>query len=469
MRYALRFTGEQHAQLRAHLFPGDGLEAAALVLCGRMNGEDRHAFCARRVVLIPHAECERTEVSVDWPTKFADPLIEDAMKRGMAIVKIHSHPGGLEAFSARDDMSDGSFFRSVCDLLEDGKPHASAVMLPGDDGRIFARVIMPDGKKQPVELVTIAGENLHFWYADGGGFGLPEFVRRHAQAFGAGTVERLRRMTIAVVGCSGTGSPLIEQLVRLGVGCFVLVDHDRVEWKNLNRINMSRATDANLGRFKVEMLAEAIGNIGLGTRVVPLAIDLDTAKAVKAVAACDVVIGCMDSWYGRDLLNRLAAFYVLPYFDLGIQLRALPGGGIDQIWGAVHYLQPGRSSLKSRGVYNSEQMRAEMLKRDDPEEYKNRLRQKYILNVQEDRPAVVSVNTLIAAMAVNELLARLHRYRVAADDGFAAQRIGLHEGDTIRDAESKMEPCTVLSKEVGRGDTVPLLDRPELSEGQDGA
>ena len=42
------------------------------------------------------------------------------MKRGMAIVKIHSHPGGFEAFSTRDDQSDGSFFRSVCDLLEDG-------------------------------------------------------------------------------------------------------------------------------------------------------------------------------------------------------------------------------------------------------------------------------------------------------------------------------------------------------------
>jgi hypothetical protein len=450
MRYALRFTGEQHAKLRAHLFPGDGLEAAALVL-------------------IPHAECGRTAVSVDWPTKFADPLIEEAMKRGMAIVKIHSHPDGLEAFSTRDDKSDGSFFRSVCDLLEDGKPHASAVMLLGDDGRIFARVIAPDGDNQQVELVTVAGEHLYFWYADGGGFGLPEFVRRHAQAFGAGTVERLRRMTIAVIGCSGTGSPLIEQLVRLGVGCLVLVDHDRVEWKNLNRINMSRAADANLGRFKVEMLTEAISNIGLGTRVVPLAIDLDTVKAVKAVAACDIVIGCMDSWYGRDLLNRLAAFYVLPYFDLGIRLRALPGGGIDQIWGAVHYLQPGRSSLKSRGVYTSEHVRAELLRRDDPDEYKRRLRQKYILNVQEDRPAVISVNTLVSAMAVNELLARLHHYRVAADDGFAAQRIGLHEGDTIRDAESKMEPCAILLKEVGRGDAVPLLDRPELSEGQDGA
>jgi hypothetical protein len=464
MQYAFRLTGGQHAQLQRHLFPGDGLEAAAFILCGRMNGADRHAFCGRRVVLIPHKDCKRTAVSVDWPTKVAGELIEEAMKRKMAIVKIHSHPGGYEAFSERDDQADKSFFGSVCNLLEDGMPHASAVMLPGDDGRIFARAIMPDGNKQPVELVAVAGDGIQLWHAEGGGFGLPEFVRRHAQAFGAGTVERLRRMTVVVVGCSGTGSPLIEQLVRLGGGCIILIDPDRVEWKNLNRINMTTAADANLGRFKVDVLAEAIGRMGLGTRVMPLAMNLENPKAIRATASADLVIGCVDSWYGRDLLNRVASFYVLPYIDLGVELTALPQGGIDQVWGAVHYVQPGGSSLKSRAAYTSEHVRAELMKRDDPQEYKRRLAAKYIRGVQEDRPAVISVNTLVASLAVNELLARIHRYRVPPDSDFAAQRIGLHEGDWIRDPESKFPPCSVLGKEVGRGDVVPLLDKPELSE-----
>ena len=468
MRYALRFTGEQHAQLRSHLFPGDGHEAAALVLCGRRDGDERHVFCARRIVLIPYDACKRTAVSIDWPTRFADPLIMEAMKRGMAVVKIHSHPGGLEAFSTRDDRSDESFFRSVCGLLEDGKPHASAVMLPGTDGRIFARAILPDGKKRPVELVSVAGDDLKFWFADGG-FGLPDFVRRHAQFFGAGTVEILRRLTIVIVGCSGTGSPLIEQLVRLGVGCIILIDPDRVEWKNLNRIYMSKAADANLRRFKVDVLAEAIGNMGLGTRVIPLAMDLDNPVAVKAAAEADLVIGSVDSWYGRDLLNRLATFYVQPFIDLGVQLTPLPEGGIDTIWGAVHYLQPGRSSLKSRGVYTSEDVRAELLKRDDPVEYRRRLREKYIRGVQEDRPAVISINTQVAAMAVNELLARIHCYRLPPNEEFASQRIALHEGLTFRETESKLPVCPVLSKEVGRGDVVPLLDKPELTEGQEAA
>jgi hypothetical protein len=462
MRFVLRLSGQQHAQLRRHLFPGDGREAAAIILCGRLQSVDRHAFCARRVVLIPHSECKRTSESVDWPTKYADALIEEAMKRKMAIAKIHSHPGGYAKFSTQDDGADKSFFEAVCTLLEDDLPHASAVMLP--DGRVFARAVANNGKMAPIDLVAVAGDEIQLWHVDGGDYALPEFVRRHAQAFGAGTVERLRRLTVAVVGCSGTGSPLIEQLVRLGVGRLVLVDPDRVEWKNLNRINMSTAADANLGRFKVDVLAEAIGKIGLATRVQPFAVNLETPRAIRAVAAADIVIGCVDSWYGRDLLNRLAAFYVLPYLDLGVELTPLQEGGIDQVWGAVHYMQPDGSSLKSRGIYTSEHVRAELLKRDDPEEYRRRLEAKYIRGVQEESPAVISVNTLVASLGVNELLARIHRYRIPPDSEFAGQRIGLHEGDWIKDPESKFPVCTVLSKEVGRGDVVPLLDKPELTE-----
>jgi hypothetical protein len=172
-------------------------------------------------------------------------------------------------FSGRDDRSDSNFFTSVNNLLEDDLPHASAVILPGL-GRIFARAVMPDGKFIPVGVVSVVGDDLDFWFADNGDFALPEFVRRHAQAFGSGTVQLLRRLRIAVIGCSGTGSPVIEQLVRLGIGRLVLVDMDRVEWKNRNRIYLTTAADANLARYKVEVLAEPIGRIGLATQVIPL-------------------------------------------------------------------------------------------------------------------------------------------------------------------------------------------------------
>jgi hypothetical protein len=62
-------------------------------------------------------------------------------------------------------------------------------------------------------------------------------------------------------------------------------------------------------------------------------------------------------------------FYVLPYFDLGVHLGADGQGGIDEASAAVHYLQPGRSSLLSRGAYTLARVRAENLRRTDPQAY----------------------------------------------------------------------------------------------------
>jgi len=64
----------------------------------------------------------------------------------------------------------------------------------------------------------MAGDDLLFWYQDMGSIAVPDFAASHAQVFDRGTIERLQRLWIAVIGASGTGSLVIEQLMRLGVG-----------------------------------------------------------------------------------------------------------------------------------------------------------------------------------------------------------------------------------------------------------
>lgn len=465
METVLRMTGRQHELLRAHLFPGDGNEAVAVALCGRRAGEPRHALTVRKIVPVPYEACPvRTPVRVTWATdRVLPPLLDEAARRGMALLKIHSHPGGLAEFSETDDESDRALFPSVYGWADGSYPHASAVMLP--DGRVFGRVVGEDGSFDPLALVSVAGDDMRFfWHTPEGAESLPEFARRHTQAFGAGTIGALRRLSVAVVGCSGTGSPVIEQLARLGVGRLIIVDPDQVEEKNLNRILNATREDARLGRLKVEVLARAINRMGLGTEVVPLARNLFDPDVVREVAGCDVLFGCMDSVDGRHLLNRLAVFYSIPYFDVGVKLVADGRGGIEQICGTVHYLQPDGSSLLSRGVYTLEQMRAAALKRTNPAAYRDQVREKYIVGVQEDRPAVISVNMQLAAAAVNELLARLHDYRDDGNAPFAVNRVSLTQAQSYFEPDG--ETCRVLARHAGRGDVTPLLEMPELSEGE---
>lgn len=457
---SLRMTGDQHSRLRKHLFPGDGCEAVAVGLCGRRRGTRGHVLTLHEIIPIPYDQCRiRQPDLVAWSTSEVVRHLERAAAQELAVVKFHSHPGDYSQFSPVDDQSDKDFFACIYGWMDNEEPHASCVMLPG--GSLFGRAVLPDGSFVPLRTIAVAGDNLHFWHSGAVNSNTPGFVERHAQLFGDRTIDCLRQLSIAVVGCSGTGSPVIEMLARLGVGRLVLVDPDRVEERNLNRILNATAEDAVLNRLKVEALGAAVARMGLGTSVSPVPYSIGTASAVEAVAECDVLIGCVDGALPRSILNRIATFYNMPYFDLGVALEADGSGGVSEACGAVHYLQPDGSSLRDRRVYTLQQLQAEALQQTNPGEYAFQVKQRYIRGVQVDRPAVISINFQIAAMAVNELLARLHPYRYGGNHEFAAVRASFIQGEQFHDFDSLPMPST--ARDAGRGDIVPLLDMPTVA------
>jgi hypothetical protein len=202
--------------------------------------------------------------------------------------------------------------------------------------------------------------------------------------------------------------------------------------------------------------------MGFGTEVEIFACDLANSEAVKAVAECDVVFGCMDGVEGRHLLNNIAAHYTQAYFDLGVRLEADGEGGIQEACGAIHYIRPDGSGLLDRGVYTMDQVKAAGLKRTDPEAYRDHLKRGYIHGVAEDRPAVISINTNIASHAINEFLARLHPYRYDDNADSAIVRVSFIQNAIYREKEPPASG--MFARRVGRGDVTPLLGMPELSE-----
>jgi len=454
----LRLAGRHERELRAHLFPGDGKEAVAFALCGRHRGLEHDFLLVQDVRVIPYADCPVREPDrITWRTDALEPILAEAANRGLGVVKFHSHPTAFASFSPTDDRSDRDLFPSIYGWVDDDGPHASVVQLP--DGRMFGRSVGSDGAFEPLDQIAVAAESITL-FAGVTGRGLPGHAQRHAQLFGTATAALLRRLAIGVVGCSGTGSFVIEMLARLGTRRLVLVDPDRVEYRNLNRIVGATASDAALLRPKVDVLAESVARMGLGTEVTRVADTVASREAVAALAGCDVVFGCVDSHDGRRTLNRLAAFYLLPYFDCGVGLEADGAGGIDQICAASHYLQPGASNVIERGIVRQKQAEAEAMARANPELYAKLRAEKYIAGVEEDRPAVVTVNALAASLAVNELLARVHHYRDDPDDRYASVRFSLSQMHLYTDHETHTRSA---KRELGRGDVEPLLDMPELS------
>jgi hypothetical protein len=459
MDVIVRMTGKQKAALYEHLFPYDGREAVAVALCGRRGGPDRHCLSVWKIELIPYDECERRADSVTWPTDRLVALFQEAARRGMGVVKLHSHPGGYDRFSAFDDASDMDFFDMAASWTESRLPHASVIALPC--GRMFGRTQTPSGQFQPLELVSVAGDALEYWFDHPSEF-VPEFADRHAQVLGEGTITVMRRLRAAVVGCSGTGSPTVEQLYRLGIGELVLVDPDLVGIENLNRILNSRDADVLQKRFKVSVLEQAIADTGLGTTVIALPLDLTVPAVIRQVATCDVIFGCVDSVFARHVLNKLASTYGIPYFDIGVGIKADGKGGISHISGAINYLQPDGSSLLSRGAFSLDDVQADALRRANPREFADRVASGYIAGANVARPAVITVNMIFSGLAVFEFLNRLHQMRDDPNAGFAMQRISLsHNFSDVSGDEAR---CMVVSRYLGQGDLQPLLGMPELSD-----
>lgn len=458
--YSIAISGVMYNQLKNHLFPGDGKEAVAIALCGRHEFHNERKLLFHKLILIPYQDCEIREPDfIKWSTALLQPHLSEAAKKGWGVVKIHSHPGGFPEFSETDNKSDRELFDSVYGWMDNDNVHGSMVMLP--NGKMFGRVILPDLSFVSVNKILIAGDNVKIWFKENGNIPKEEFNKRTSQAFGQGTTQLLRKLKVGVVGCSGTGSPTIEQLVRLGIGEIVLIDPDKVEEKNLNRILNTTMQDAKDRRYKVSVLAAQIEKIGIGTKVIAFNQNIfDNREILDHLATCDFIFGCVDSIDGRFLLNQLATFYLIPYIDMGVKLIADGKGGVDQICGSVHYLEPGGSSLKTRGVFSSEELRAAGLARTNPSEFNELKKSGYIVNINENSPAVISINMFASSMAINEFLARIHGFRFDSNEEFAITRFSLTDSYMQREPDGL--PDEYLRRYVGRGKMKPMLNLPEL-------
>lgn len=462
MELSIRITQQHHSELMEHLHPGDGLEAVAFALCGTSCEGSR--LLVHKIIPVPYDHCSvRSKDRVTWSSETLMEILQTADTKGFSIIKFHSHPDNGYEFSNFDDLSDLSLFPRIYDWLGSSRKHASVIVTP--NGKMQGREVAADGKFYELNsIVCIASDITEILVqVPKGKNEISDSVKRVAQTFGLETFSLLGRLKIAVVGCSGTGSPVIEQLARTGVGELVLVDPDVIDQGNLNRITNSSIEDALNSRAKVDVLGDAIEKMGTGTKVKTYQSDTFELSIIRELSSCDAIFGCVDSIDGRHLLNKLATYYLIPYFDVGVKLVADGNGGINRVCGQVHYLQPGLSSLYSRGVYSMEQLQSSSLYRTNPSEYLERKKSGYIDGVNEDKPAVVSLNTLISSHAVLDFLSRIHSTRHISNDEVAITRFSHDQAFLSVEPEPK-EPCSLLKGKVGLGDRPLLLDSPEFSE-----
>ncbi|MGE3303618.1 MAG: ThiF family adenylyltransferase [Hyphomonadaceae bacterium] len=455
----LSLSGAQHQELARHLFPGDGKEAAAILVCGDA-GLTRARLLAREVLLVPHRDCDRSTNRLTWPGEWIEYALDKAEASAKSIILVHSHPGGFADFSLTDDQSDRAVIPHIFGGWSGAPPrhgHGSAIMLPS--GRIFGRLYTARHELTAIDQVTVAGDDINYWFADEPGAHLGRMP------FAGDQTRLLARLHACIIGVSGTGSIITEQAARLGFGALTLIDFDVVEAKNLNRILNSATRDAERSALKVEVTANALRTYRPDLAITQIATTIAERQAVLAAAACDVIFSCVDSAEGRQIADLVAQSFMLPLFDMGVSIPTRRDRQhrpvVADVLGRVDYVQPGGSTLFDRGVFSAASLRAEYLAKVAPDDFARERDAGYIRGAPDEAPSVISLNMRTASAAMLEFLARVLPFRHVPNRKFARTTFSLAEPEEEYFPEDAFAATPTV---LGRGAAEPLLGIPSLGE-----
>lgn len=450
----LRLTAEQFDDLRGHLLQDDH-EHAAILVCGTSRSRKDLLLC-QEVVPLGEDDLEqpagRLHLHVS-PLALAR-AAKRAHARGSTLVVCHSHPfpGPVAA-----SMIDLTTEQELCGRVLPGRlvdrPVGALILGPdGYDGRLWAHA-----RHQALSL-RVAGTPLR-------NAGATEGARpddrdaRHMLVWGADGQLVLRQARIAVVGAGGTGSHVVTQLAHLGVGQLLLIDPDVVELTNLNRLVGATTTD--IGTAKVDVLADTARRIHLGIHVEVVRVSLLDIDAAL-LGDVDVIMCCTDSHGSRALLTEVAAQYLVPLVDLGVEVQA--DGRATRAGGGVRVIRPGGPCLHCMDVLDPALIREEFLTDRQRDE---EVQRGYLRGSAEPAPSVVALNGVVASLAVLEVLDLLLELFVGQPNRilYRAERRVITTATASRETGCFVCGITGLA---GRGDARPLARRPQEPRARSG-
>ena len=130
------------------------------------------------------------------------------------------------------------------------------------------------------------------------------WLNRTEYLIGIDNISKLKKSHVAVFGCGGVGSYVIEALARSGVGSLTLIDKDVVDITNINRQLIADTT--TIGMPKVEVEKERLLRINPTLRVTTYQMFYDASHADEILNTnFDYVIDAIDTVTAKiELIKR---------------------------------------------------------------------------------------------------------------------------------------------------------------------
>ena len=384
------------------------------------------------------------------------PALAEAEIDGAVPIWLHTHPG--DGASPRPSWYDEVVDEELSDLFRfrsGSRLYGSVIIAREGAPFSFTGHVESEACRADIDRLWVAGRRFGFarnWLHEDAS--PTEQFDRNVRAFGGGVQRILNNLRVAVVGCGGTGSAVVEQLARLGVRHFYLFDPDELTASNVTRVYGSSPDD--IGKPKVEVSAAHVVRIAPEAEIIPVQTSITSAKAARLLPEADVVFGCTDDNAGRLVLSRFASYFLTPVIDCGVLLTSSEDGTLDGVYGRVTVLAPGTACLVCRNRIDLRRAAAEML---PAEEYHRLAEEGYAPALHGIEPAVVTFTTQVAATAVSELLERLIHYGPEPAPTEVLIRYHEREVSTNEQEPRQGHYCHPSEGKLGLGLTDPFLEQ----------
>jgi hypothetical protein len=241
---------------------------------------------------------------------------------------------------------------------------------------------------------------------------------RSIRFFGKDGQARIRAAKIAVVGIGGIGTHAVQQLSLLGVGEIFLIDDEELDQTNRNRYVGVHHNDPTPGTSKVHIGKRIVQSIDPEIRIHTFFASVASAEAIDVLTKAEYIFGCIDSEGARLLLTELSAAYEIPYIDISSDI--LPsdplryGGRVCVAWNGDGCL----ICLDELDIAEAQiDIAGELAAKDRDAIYGV---ERGLLDLVG--PSVVSLNGVVASLAVSEFMLGITGIRVPS-------RLLIYRGD----------------------------------------
>jgi molybdopterin/thiamine biosynthesis adenylyltransferase len=439
---------------------GNDLETGAVLLASTGRAPDGSIrLLAREFHEVPTAEyADRRPDEMTITSSGYVAALGRAEEIGAVPIWLHTHPG-VEATS-RPSVRDREVDRALADVFKvrSSREMYGALILAHNESELdFSGHLDVAGTRLPISRLWEVGPRLRLTTAHDSSrrkHPASSLFDRNVRALGGPVQRVLGDLHVGIVGCGGTGSAVGEQLARLGIRQFTLLDPDTLSESNLTRVYGSAPDD--VGTNKATLLGDHIELIAPDARVTAIEQTVTTESAARHLVACDVVFGCTDDNAGRLVLSRFATYFLTPVIDCGVLLSSDSSDQLIGVDGRVTILVPGGACLVCRDRVDLQRAQAEAL---TPAERKRLQDEGYAPALPGVEPAVVTFTTGVAAAATAELLERLIGYGPDPVPSEVLIRFHEREFSTNTAAPRPGHYCDPAAGKLGFGDSPAFLEQ----------